>query len=136
KETRRSCLEGIPRSLPALQRADLIQTKVSRVGFDWPDYSGAMDKVLEELGELKEVLQTQNKERITDELGDLLFATVNLARLLGVDAEEALRHTMEKFSRRFSYVEEKIATLDTIRGKVPLEEMDKWWEAAKNLEKR
>ncbi|MDA8096066.1 MAG: nucleoside triphosphate pyrophosphohydrolase [Clostridia bacterium] len=135
KESGRSCLEGIPRSLPALQRADLIQSKVSRVGFDWPNYRGAMDKVFEELGELKEAFRTEDKERITDELGDLLFATVNLARLSGVDAEDALRHTMEKFCRRFTFIEEKIVLLDKKLGQVSLEEMDRWWEAAKNLKK-
>lgn len=128
----KSCLAGIPRSLPSLLRADRVQGKAARIGFDWPDFRGAWAKLEEELAELREVLDQDNPERVREELGDLLFAAVNVARLLGVDAEEALRLTVDKFTRRFALVEEKYRLSRS--DKVSLAEMDEWWEAAKKLE--
>lgn len=134
KEAGRSCLAGVPKSLPALQRADQVQAKAARVGFDWPDHRGALAKVAEELDELKEALMTEDRGRGMDELGDLLFACVNVARLGGVDAEEALRRTIDRFSSRFEYIEQKARECDTELGQISLEVMDRWWEEAKKCE--
>lgn len=130
-----SCLTGVPRNLPALLRADRVQEKAARVGFDWPDFRGALDKLDEELAELREVLPEQNPDRSREELGDLLFAVVNVARLLKIDAEEALRLTVDRFTRRFALVEEKCRLSERKPGEISLSEMDEWWEAAKKLEK-
>jgi len=135
KQGRVSCLAGVPRHLPALLRADQVQTKVARVGFDWPDYRGALAKVEEELAELREALAGEDRDRLADELGDLLFATVNLARLKGLDAEETLGRTVDKFIRRFNHIEERVRQSGRRLGDVTLDEMDSWWEEAKNLEK-
>ncbi|HEX7453997.1 MAG TPA: nucleoside triphosphate pyrophosphohydrolase [Polyangiaceae bacterium] len=104
----RGVLDGVPRSLPALYRAQRMSEKVSRVGFDWPDGRGSRDKVSEELAELDEAILGGNKQRVEDELGDMLFSLVNLARHHGVDAELALRNTADRFSRRFSHVEQRV----------------------------
>jgi MazG family protein len=104
----RGVLDGVPHSLPALLRAERMGEKVSRVGFDWPDSRGSRDKVTEELGELDEAIASKDKERIESELGDLLFALVNLARHEGVDAESALRGTADRFARRFAFVEKRV----------------------------
>jgi tetrapyrrole methylase family protein/MazG family protein len=131
----KSCLADVPRNLPALLRADRVQSKAARVGFDWPDYRGAFAKLDEELVELRDVLDEGNPERTREELGDLLFAVVNVARLLNIDAEEALRLTVDKFTRRFALVEEKCRLSGREPGRVSLSEMDEWWEAAKKREK-
>lgn len=131
KETGRSVLAGVPKSLPALQRADQVQAKVARVGFDWPDHRGAMAKVAEELDELKEALAGRDRGRVADELGDLLFATVNVARLAGVDAEEALRRMVDRFSSRFAYIEQKARESDSELARIAPEVMNRWWEEAK-----
>jgi tetrapyrrole methylase family protein/MazG family protein/ATP diphosphatase len=104
----RGVLDGVPHSLPALYRAQRMSEKVSRVGFDWPDGRGSRDKVSEELCELDEALAGGDKQRVEDELGDLLFSLVNLARHHGVDAELALRNTADRFARRFSHVEQRV----------------------------
>jgi tetrapyrrole methylase family protein/MazG family protein/ATP diphosphatase len=104
----RGVLDGVPRSLPALYRAQRMSEKVSRVGFDWPDGRGSREKVSEELAELDEAIAGGNKQRVEDELGDMLFSLVNLARHHGVDAELALRKTSDRFSRRFSHVEQRV----------------------------
>jgi tetrapyrrole methylase family protein/MazG family protein/ATP diphosphatase len=139
----RPLLDGVPRSLPALYRAQRIGDKVSRVGFDWPDGRGSRAKVAEELDELDEALEGGDKARVEHELGDLLFALVNLARHHGVDAEMALRATADRFSARFGHVEQRVKECHGgwPRGKdgkpsggVPLEEMDGYWDEAKKLE--
>ncbi|MDI6710704.1 MAG: nucleoside triphosphate pyrophosphohydrolase [Bacillota bacterium] len=135
KQGRVSCLAGVPRNLPALLRADQVQAKVARIGFDWPDYRGALAKVEEELAEVREALAGDDRGRLAEELGDLLFAAVNLARLRGLDAEEALGRTVDKFIRRFNHIEERIRQSGRRLGDVDLEEMDRWWDEAKNLEK-
>jgi len=104
----RGVLDGVPHSLPALYRAQRMSEKVSRVGFDWPDGRGSRDKVSEELAELDEAIAGGDKQRVADELGDMLFSLVNLARHHGVDAELALRNTADRFSRRFSHVEQRV----------------------------
>ncbi len=138
----RGLLEGIPRSLPALVRAQRIGEKVARVGFDWPSIDGSREKVNEELGELDEAIASGDFGAIEEELGDVLFALVNLARHVktkdggGVDAEGALRRTSDKFIGRFAHVEQRVREkhggFATASGtKVTLEEMDGYWEEAK-----
>lgn len=126
-----SILSGIPKSLPALRKAQLIQTRVKRVKFDWQDYRGPLEKVEEEMRELKEEIGKGNKTRIREELGDLLFAITNLSRHLGLDVEEALNKSCEKFTNRFKKIEKRLLKL----GKTPfgssLVEMDKIWEELK-----
>lgn len=130
-----SCLAGVPRRLPALLRADRVQEKASRLGFDWPDHRGALAKLEEELDEFRQALDAGDRDRIVEELGDLLFATVNVSRLIKVDAEECLRQTVDKFTRRFAQVEEKCRASGRVLDQVSLSEMDDWWEEAKKLEK-
>jgi tetrapyrrole methylase family protein/MazG family protein/ATP diphosphatase len=137
----RGLLSGVPRSLPALVRAQRIGEKVARVGFDWPDTGGSRSKVSEEIRELDEAIAGGDKERIEAELGDVLFALVNLARHTGVDAEGALRRTIDKFSNRFSHVEARVKAEhggfpDTTQGApLPLDELDGYWEEAKRKER-
>lgn len=131
-------LAGVPRSLPSLTRAQRMGEKVARVGFDWQNAEGSLKKVEEELGELRELLTpaSDDKARVSEELGDLLFATVNLARHLDIDAEGALRQASDKFARRFRFVEEKV---HAVHGGwpgpgapvLPLETLDAYWEQAK-----
>jgi tetrapyrrole methylase family protein/MazG family protein/ATP diphosphatase len=138
----RPVLAGVPRSLPALNRAQRIGEKVARVGFDWPDARGSRAKVAEELGELDEAIREGDRRRVAEELGDTLFALVNLARHLDVDAESALRGTIDKFATRFDHVEARVKEVhggwpEGPGGKpgrgVTLEEMDGYWEEAKRL---
>ena len=101
----RSAIDGVPPALPALLKAQRIQAKASRVGFDWEDATGAIGKVEEEIGELKEAVEVGSAPQIEEEVGDLLFSIVNYCRFIGVDAESALERTCKKFSRRFRGVE-------------------------------
>ncbi len=132
----KSVLEGVPRELPGLARAERLTEKASRIGFDWPDAAGARAKVAEELGELDEAIASGNRARMEDELGDLLFATANLARKLGIPPEEALRGTLAKFISRFEYVEEGLARRGVAHGDATLEEMDRLWDEAKALSRQ
>lgn len=128
----RGILSGVPRSLPALVRAQRIGEKVSRVGFDWPDSGGSMAKVHEEIGELERAMQSGDAKHTEEELGDALFALVNLARHLDIDAEGALRGTIEKFTKRFAHVEKRVAEVHNgWDDKLPLETLDRYWEEAK-----
>jgi tetrapyrrole methylase family protein/MazG family protein len=127
-----SALAGIPRDLPALMYAYKLQKKAARTGFDWSDIADVYAKVEEELRELREAPE---RER-AGELGDLLFAVVNLARFLKLDPEEALAMTNKKFTRRFSYIEEKLREAGRTFEQTDLAEMDQWWEEAKVLQKR
>ncbi len=131
---RGSLLDGIPTSLPALLRAQRVQSRVSKAGFDWSDYRGARQKIDEELNELSSAIARNNPEQIKEEIGDLLFAVVNLARLLKTDAEMALAATVDKFIRRFRYVEEKARQQRRKLTDCTLEELDSWWEEAKKVE--
>ena len=132
---RKSILSGVGKGMPALPRAQKIQSVAARVGFDWPDYKGALDKVHEEMAELQEAIEG-HRDQVEQEMGDVIFAAVNLARLLGVDAEVALASTVNKFEWRFKFIEQ--AALETGRemASMTLEEMDSWWEEAKKVEKR
>ncbi|WP_081864726.1 nucleoside triphosphate pyrophosphohydrolase [Chondromyces apiculatus] len=131
-------LSGVPRSLPALTRAQRIGEKVARVGFDWPDQRGSRAKVEEELRELDEALASGDADSAEAELGDVLFALVNLARHAGIDAEAALGRTIGKFTRRFEHVEQRVVTQHGgwPGGKDPLSlpELDGYWEEAKRVE--
>ncbi len=131
-----SILDGVPQHFPALLKAAKLQGKAAGAGFDWPDYRGALEKTREEMNELEAVIITGDPVKIVDELGDVLFSIVNLARLLEVEPELALTGTCMKFIRRFHYVE-KMAGL-TGRGLLSfsLNELDRWWEEAKKLEKK
>ena len=133
-ERRESVLDGIPRGLPALQEAEKVQKRAARVGFDWPDVSGVWDKVQEEIDELKREADGGDAERIEAELGDLLFAIVNLARFLGVDPERALRRATRRFGERFREVERAARESGRKLEEMTLEEMDELWEAAKGGE--
>lgn len=124
-------LAEVPRALPALLRAQEITRRASRVGFDWPDMGGVIHKVEEEWEELKQAIGEGKDERCQEELGDLLFACVNLARFLGVEAEEALNGTSERFIARFSYIEAKLKERGMTPEEANLEEMDALWDEAK-----
>ncbi|MFK5957173.1 MAG: nucleoside triphosphate pyrophosphohydrolase [Planctomycetota bacterium] len=123
-----STLSGVPRSLPALLRAYRVGAKASNAGFDWPDLKGPSAKVEEEWQEFQEAVASGNKDRAAEELGDLLFAVVNVARKMKIEPELALRGTIERFSSRFGYVERH---LDKDLADATLEEMDVLWEEAK-----
>ena len=129
-----SVLDGLPQSLPALIRARRIQEKVSRVGFDWDRTDEVMMKIDEELGELKEASAAQDKRAIEEELGDLLFAVANLARFVSLCPEDALRKTIDKFQRRFQYIERELPKRGLKLGEASLEEMDKLWDEVKQTE--
>ena len=140
KEARHSALDGVPAALPALLKAQRTQEKASRVGFDWKDAAGPMEKIAEELNELKAEVEVRaskkpiDSTRVKEELGDLLFAVCNLARHLGVDAESALELTNAKFSRRFRSVEAGAKEVGRDLKEMTLEEMDELWEKAKEGE--
>lgn len=127
----RGTLEGVPRRLPALHRARRISEKAAGIGFDWADPAGVLDKVGEELEELRAAVGGSDRGRIGEELGDLLFALVNLGRHLGVDAEGALHDASEKFLRRFSHVEGELARRGRGPSDASLEEMEALWQEAK-----
>jgi MazG family protein len=130
----RGILGGVPRSMPALTRAQRIGEKVARVGFDWEDADGSKRKVAEELGELERAVDIGEPGAIEEEMGDLLFALANLSRHLGVDAEGALRRAIDKFSSRFAHVERRVREEHGGWGadsRLPLEVLDRYWEEAK-----
>ena len=140
KEARHSALDGVPSALPALLKAQRTQEKASRVGFDWKDASGPMEKISEELEELKSEIDVRSSRkpsdsvRVKEELGDLVFAVCNLARHLGVDAESALELTTSRFSRRFRAVEQGAKDSGRELKDMSLAEMDALWDAAKKAE--
>ncbi|HOY85156.1 MAG TPA: nucleoside triphosphate pyrophosphohydrolase [Candidatus Syntrophosphaera sp.] len=131
KKDRKSVLEGIPRALPALIHAQRTQEKAASVGFDWPDLEPVMAKLDEERLELDEALASEDYLRIKEELGDMLFTLVNLARKLHIDAEGALKETSRKFHKRFSYIEEHYRQNGDDIHEASLEELDAVWDLAK-----
>ena len=133
-EERKSALSGVPPHLPALMKAQKITEKAARVGFDWEHTDQVYAKVLEELHEFEETMVLGDEERMEAELGDLLFAIVNLGRFLSLNPEEALRKTIERFSRRFSHIEETLHARGVHLKDASLEEMESLWEEAKNME--
>ncbi|MBI5951587.1 MAG: nucleoside triphosphate pyrophosphohydrolase [Chloroflexi bacterium] len=129
-EQEKGLLDGIPSALPALTQAQEYQDRAARVGFDWPEVGGVLDKVREEIEEVK---NAQNLEEVTSELGDLFFVLVNLARWRKVDAESALRGTNLKFKKRFGFVEQGAKKQGRNLSDMTLEEMDAFWNEAKKL---
>jgi MazG family protein len=132
-DTPAGTLDGVARALPALLRAEKLQKRAARVGFDWKTIGPVIDKIEEELRELRSELEAGKLDtaRIQDELGDVLFATANLARHCKIDPEAALRSTNDKFERRFRYIERKLAEQGRTPSQASLEEMEELWQAAK-----
>jgi tetrapyrrole methylase family protein / MazG family protein len=129
---RRSRLDGIPKHLGALQRGQRMQEKAARVGFDWPNVYGVLDKLGEELRELAEARRTtQDDPRVREELGDVFFTLVNLSRALGIDAETAMREANEKFYRRFTFMEERVAARGKSLSDLDTDELEELWQLAK-----
>jgi len=133
-EERRSALSGVPPHLPALLKAQKITEKASRVGFDWEHVDQVVAKVMEELHEFEEAMAEGDEEHMEAELGDLLFAIVNLGRFLSINPEEALRKTINRFQQRFLHVEESLHAQGRQMNNASLMEMDALWEEAKKLE--
>ncbi|MCX7845022.1 MAG: nucleoside triphosphate pyrophosphohydrolase [Dictyoglomaceae bacterium] len=133
EENNKGILDGVPKTLPSLLASLRIQEKVSHVGFDWKNAKEVIPKLKEEIAELEDVLNVERKEKIEEEIGDLLFSIVNLSRHLGINPELALKNTNEKFIKRFRFVEEKGKETGKKWEELTLEEMDKWWEFSKNL---
>lgn len=131
KEGKKSVLEGVPRSLPAMIKANRIQDKVAGVGFDWEKPEQVWEKVQEELNELNVELASNNQERIEKEFGDVLFSMVNYARFIGVNPENALEKTNKKFIQRFQYLEEAAKKTGKSLHDMSLAEMDIFWEESK-----
>jgi tetrapyrrole methylase family protein / MazG family protein len=127
-----SVLDGVPRNLPALVEAEKISQKAASLGFEWPDIGGVVEKLQEEAAELAKAKQSGDQQHIEDEIGDLLFTIVNLARFLKVDPEQALRRTNMRFRKRFAHVERKVRAASV---EISLEQMEELWQEAKRLEK-
>ncbi len=133
QEGKKSVLEGVPKSLPALVKASRIQDKAAGIGFDWEASSQVLEKVKEELTELQTEIEQGNQEKIEEELGDVLFSLINYARFLEVDPESALEKTNKKFIKRFQYLEQKAQESNKSLQEMTLTEMDFFWEEAKKL---
>ncbi len=134
EDTRRSAVEGIPRQMPALSRAQQVQHKAARVGFDWDSIDPVFAKIDEELRELHEAIAKKSQEAMQDELGDLLFAVVNASRFLGIQAEAALDGTIRKFVRRFQAIEDAVHAQGRHLEDCSLEELDGIWNQVKAAE--
>lgn len=128
KEGKKSVLQGVPKSLPALVKAKRMQEKAAQVGFDWPDIKDVWAKYEEELSELQEAIKSKNQAAIEDEFGDVLFSLINYARFLDIDPESALEKTNKKFKARFEYIEKRA---EIPLQEMTLEQMDKLWNEAK-----
>jgi len=132
KNGKKTVLQGVPKSLPAMVKATRIQEKVKGVGFDWDNKDQVFDKVKEEFSELhQEIKKTNNHEKIEKEFGDVLFSMINYARFIGVDPESALERTNKKFIGRFNYLEQEVKTNKMDLMKMSLEEMDLIWDRSK-----
>ena len=130
---RTSMLEGVPKELPALQRAQRLQEKASKVGFDWKKKEDAWKKVDEEMQELHSAVEEGSRMKTEEEFGDLIFALVNYGRFIHVNAENALRHTAQKFTTRFQHIEKRLKEMGKDIHSSSLEEMDALWNEAKNV---
>lgn len=133
KEGNKSVLEGVPKSLPAVVKANRIQDKVAGVGFDWEEPHQVWEKVQEELSELNEEIKNNNQEKIEKEFGDVLFSMINYARFIGVNPENALEKTNKKFINRFQFLEEAAKKEDKQLSDMTLAEMDVHWENSKEF---
>ncbi len=131
KEGKKSVLEGVPKSLPALVKASRIQDKVAGVGFDWESKEGVFDKIKEEITELHHEVECKNKENIEKELGDVFFSLINYARFLKINPEDALEKTNKKFIKRFQYLESKAEEQGKSLKEMTLAEMENFWQEAK-----
>lgn len=136
KGERASVLAGIPPHLPSLLRAHKVSEKASRVGFDWSSVDQVMGKVIEELHEFEDAIADNDQKKMEDEMGDLLFSIVNLGRFLSLDPEDALRKTIDKFTRRFSHIESTLAGMGRSLHEADLDEMEALWMEAKDRENR
>lgn len=135
EETPRATLAGVPRSLPALHRAHLVQKRAARVGFDWDNIEGAVAKLEEELGEIREALAAGNEEEARAEVGDLLFAAVNVSRFLKKNPEELLEQTTRKFIRRFDELEKRVRDRGQSTADLSLAALDAVWDEVKAEER-
>nr|WP_256471520.1 nucleoside triphosphate pyrophosphohydrolase [Tenacibaculum sp. XPcli2-G] len=133
KEGNKSVLEGVPKSLPAVVKANRIQDKVAGVGFDWEEPHQVWEKVQEELSELNDEIKSNNQEKIEKEFGDVLFSMINYARFIGVNPENALEKTNKKFINRFQFLEEAAKKEGKQLSDMPLAEMDVHWENSKEF---
>lgn len=133
QKTQSDAIDSVAKSLPALMRSTKVQQKAAKVGFDWDDVNGAMEKVSEELSELKEAVKSSDKENIHEELGDLLFAVVNVSRFLKEDSEKALYDACDKFAKRFRKVEELASEKDINMKEAGIEVLDELWDEAKKI---
>lgn len=133
KEGKTSVLEGVPKSLPAMVKANRIQDKVAGVGFDWEEPHQVFEKVKEELEELQDEVNQSHQDKIESEFGDVLFSMINYARFLKVDPESALERTNKKFIKRFQYLEQKSKEINKPLSEMTLNEMDVFWEEAKKI---
>ena len=131
KEGKKSVLEGVPNSLPAINKAQRIQDKVRAVGFDWDNKDQVMDKIMEEIGELKEAIEQQDEKSTELEFGDVLFAMINYSRFIKVDAEQALEKTNQKFMKRFKWMENYATQQHLDMHSMNLEQLDEIWNIAK-----
>lgn len=134
--TRKSILDGLPATLPALLKAQRIQERASRVGFDWHEVEPAFEKVKEELAEFTKAIESKDRDKMEDELGDVLFALVNVSRFLNVSPEIALQRTLEKFSSRFSSMEIQAKQSGRKLEDMKLDELDQLWNNAKQQERQ
>ena len=130
----KSALGNVPKAMPALARAQSISRRAAHLGFEWPDIDPVWEKVDEEMRELKEAAASGNRRRTGEELGDLLFTLVNIARFLEVEAEDVLAQTVDRFTRRFRHIEKRLREANKNFDQSSLEEMDRFWEEAKRLE--
>ena len=129
---RKSVLDGIPSYLPSLQRSQKLQKKAAKQGFDWDEINSVLDKLDEEVAEFKNAVQSGKKKDMKEELGDIFFVLVNIAKFNKIDAEEALRATNNKFIKRFQHIEAEVSKRGKTLKETPLEELEQYWQDAKS----
>ena len=137
KNSRVSCLDDVSRTLPSIMRAEKLQKRAAREGFDWPDVNGVIDKIHEEIDEVKQELnaEVQERDKLEDEIGDLFFSCINLSRYVGVDAEKSIRKANLKFERRFRALEENARLKNLDVKDMMIDELESLWQAVKENEK-
>lgn len=131
QKTQSDAMDSVSKSLPSLMRSEKLQKKAAKVGFDWPDVNGALQKVEEETQELKQAIENQDKENMAEELGDLLFSVVNVSRFIKVDSEEALYYACDKFTKRFRKVENLAKERNVSIESASLSQLDSLWDEVK-----
>ncbi|MFQ3550066.1 MAG: nucleoside triphosphate pyrophosphohydrolase [Armatimonadota bacterium] len=130
-DERKSALDGVPNHLPALMKAAKISKKAAKTGFDWPNISSVMDKLREEMAELEEAIDSNDREHISNEIGDMLFTLVNIARFMDIDPEQSLRDMLERFRSRFQSIEKHAIENGKMINEMTIEEMDMVWDKCK-----